>query len=129
MLIKQKKTSGKRLATWISTVCLSVVSTAVLAKTETFGNVASNITATYSNIALLVTGGSYIAGLGFAVGAVMKFKMHKDNPQSTPVGTPVALTFIAAALIFLPSAVSTTGATMFGSSASVGNGANGTQIN
>jgi intracellular multiplication protein IcmD len=53
-----------------------------------------------------VTGGSYVAGLAFAVGAVMKFKQHKDNPTQVPIGTPVTLVAIAAALLFLPSVLS-----------------------
>ena len=28
----------------------------------------------------LITGGAYLAGLGFAIFAVLKFKAHKDNP-------------------------------------------------
>lgn len=44
----------------------------------------------------------------------MKFKQHKDNPTQVPIGTPIALVFIAAALLFLPSILSVTGSTMFG---------------
>ena len=44
--------------------------------------------------------------------AIMKFKMHKDNPTQVPIGTPVMLTFIAAALLFLPSILNVTGSTM-----------------
>ena len=45
----------------------------------------------------------------------MKFKAHKDNPTQIPVGTPVALMFVAAALIFLPSMFEVAGGTLFGS--------------
>jgi intracellular multiplication protein IcmD len=38
----------------------------------------------------------------------MKFKQHKDNPTQTPIGTPIALVFIAAALLFLPSILGVT---------------------
>jgi intracellular multiplication protein IcmD len=68
----------------------------------TIGNVASNITGSLGNLAMLITAGSYVAGFGFAIGAILKFKAHKDNPTQIPVGTPIALIFIAAALIFLP---------------------------
>lgn len=61
-----------------------------------------------------VTGGSYVAGLAFAVGAVMKFKQHKDNPTQIPIGTPIALVFVEAALIFLPTILTVAGNTMFG---------------
>ena len=111
----KEKLSIKRMGTWLTTTSMALVTHSAFA--EDFGNVASNITSTFSNVSKLVTGGAYVAGLGFAVGAIMKFKMHKDNPQSTPIGTPVALVFIAAALVFLPTALETTGATMFGASA------------
>jgi intracellular multiplication protein IcmD len=85
------------------------------AATETIGGMASTITKSFKSIAKLITAGSYLAGLGFSVGAIMKFKQHKDNPTQIPIGTPIALVFIAAALLFLPSILGVTGATMFGS--------------
>ena len=56
-----------------------------------------------ANVAKLITAGSYIAGMGFGVGSIVKFKAHKDNPTQIPVGTPIALLFVAAALLFMPS--------------------------
>ena len=85
----------------------------------TIGTMASSITKTFSSIARLVTAGSYIAGLGFAVGAIMKFKAHKDNPTQITIGTPISLIFIAAALLFLPSILSVVGYTMFGSAGGI----------
>lgn len=83
--------------------------------TDTIGTMASNITGSFESLTKLVTAGSYLAGLGFSIGAIMKFKQHKDNPTQIPVGTPIALVFISAALLFLPSILGVTGATMFGS--------------
>jgi len=83
------------------------------------GNMASSITSSFTNLAKLITAGSYLAGLGFSIGAIMKFKQHKDNPTQIPIGTPIALVFIAAALLFLPSILSVTGQTMFGGAGSV----------
>jgi intracellular multiplication protein IcmD len=82
-----------------------------------WGTVASKITGTFENIGKLITAGSYLAGLGFSIGAIMKFKQHKDNPSQTPVGTPIALVFISAALLFLPSVLASTGSTMFSNNA------------
>jgi len=87
---------------------------------ETVGDVAARITGTMENVAKLITAISYIAGLGFAIGAILKFKAHKDNPTQIPVGTPIALLFIAAALIFMPSLFGVTGETLFGSSKQIG---------
>lgn len=80
------------------------------------GSVADNVTSTFDSMAKLITAASYIAGLGFAVGSILKFKAHKDNPQQITVGVPIALMFVAAALIFLPSMFQVAGNTLFGSS-------------
>jgi len=58
---------------------------------------AEDIVEKFSDLTTLITATSYIAGLGFAVGAILKFKMHKDNPTQVPIGTPVALVALAAA--------------------------------
>ena len=86
--------------------------------TLTLGAMASQITTSFKQLTKLITAGSYLAGLGFSIGAIMKFKQHKDNPTQIPIGTPIALVFIAAALLFLPSILSITGQTMFGGSGS-----------
>ena len=83
---------------------------------QDIGQIAETVTGSFSNLAKLITAAAYVAGLGFAVGAVMKFKQHKDNPTQIPIGTPIALIFIAAALIFLPTILGVTGATLFGGS-------------
>lgn len=96
---------------------LMLTSATYAASNMTIGSMASNITKTFSSVAKLITAGSYLAGLAFAVGAIMKFKQHKDNPTNIPVGTPIALLFIATALLFLPSILSIAGGTMFGADA------------
>jgi intracellular multiplication protein IcmD len=78
-----------------------------------------------SNLAQLMTANSYVAGMAFAIGAIAKFKAHKDNPTQIPIGTPIALLFVAAALIFIPTIFSTAGSTLFGSTGSSGS----TEIN
>lgn len=89
-------------------------------------SVASTITSSFQDIAKLITAGSYLAGLAFSIGAIMKFKSHKDNPTQIPIGTPIALVFVAAALLFLPSILGVAGATMFGSSGGTTAGPEGT---
>lgn len=105
--------------TFILMVLLLCAQDAAAAAT-TLGKMASQITKSFSNIAKLISGGSYLAGLGFSIGAIMKFKQHKDNPTQIPIGTPIALVFIAAALLFLPSILDVAGGTMFGGGAKVG---------
>lgn len=93
---------------------------AAFADSQNLGQVAQNITGNMKDVAELITAAAYVAGLGFAVAAILKFKAHKDNPQQIPVGTPIALLFIAAALIFLPSLLGVSGQTVFGSGAQAG---------
>ena len=82
--------------------------------TMSVGDMAEQITSSFTNLTKLITAGSYLAGLAFSVGAIMKFKQHKDDPTQIPIGTPIALVFIAAALLFLPSILGVAGQTMFG---------------
>ncbi|HBI21221.1 MAG TPA: type IV secretion protein IcmD [Legionella sp.] len=79
----------------------------------TLGDMAASITSSFSQVTKLITAGAYLAGLGFSVGAIIQFKAHKDAPQQTPIGKPIALIFIAAALLFLPTILDIAGDTMF----------------
>jgi intracellular multiplication protein IcmD len=83
------------------------------------GSIAANVTSNLGDIAKLITAASYVAGMAFAVGAVVKFKAHKDNPTQITIGMPIALLFVAAALIFIPSVFKSSGATLFGGSGHV----------
>jgi intracellular multiplication protein IcmD len=78
------------------------------------GEIATTVTTNMTNLTKLITGSSYIAGLAFSLGSIFKFKQHKDNPTQVPLGTPVALIVVAAALLFLPTILDVTGKTMFG---------------
>ncbi|MFN7095985.1 MAG: DUF6750 family protein [Gammaproteobacteria bacterium] len=84
------------------------------------GSVAQNIQGSFSNLAKVLTGGAYVMGIGFVIASLFKFKAHKDNPTQVQIGTPIALLFIGAAMIFLPSVMKTGGATVFGTAASTG---------
>jgi intracellular multiplication protein IcmD len=94
----------------------------VLAATpvKTIGEMAELITESFASIAKLITAISYVGGIGFAMGAIMKFKQHKDNPTQIPVGTPVAMLFIASALLFFPSVLTITGMSIFGTTRTAG---------
>ncbi|STY30640.1 IcmD (DotP) [Legionella wadsworthii] len=116
---------------WLSSfVCLSLLALvsqdAAAGGSISVGTMASTITSSFTNLTKLITAGSYLAGLGFSIGAIMKFKQHKDNPTQIPIGTPIALVFIAAALLFLPSILGVTGVTMFGGSGGTTAGPTGT---
>ena len=89
--------------------------TAVYASGSGIGGVAAHVRTNLSDIAKLITAGSYVGGMGFAVGAIVKFKAHKDNPTQVTIGQPIALLFVAAALLFAPSVFKVSGETLFGS--------------
>lgn len=124
----KNKISSKQALTRFFAVSLMLFAGASFADSSlTLGGMASSITSSFADLANLITAASYLAGLGFAIGAIMKFKAHKDNPTQITVGTPIALVFIAAALLFLPSILDVAGATMFGSSGGDVAGATGVQ--
>src|SRR5689334_15359289 len=75
--------------------------------------VATNILTGLENIGAAIFAAAYVAGAGFALGAMMKFKQHKDNPTQIPIGTPLALLFIAVALLFLPSLLKVSSESLF----------------
>lgn len=114
MMNKNKKSTVIRLVAL--TALAAAGATYAGSSSLTLGGMASSITGSFTSLTKLVTAGSYLGGLGFSIGAIMKFKQHKDNPTNIPVGTPIALTFIAAALLFLPSILGVTGSTLFGGS-------------
>lgn len=112
-----ERSNSKFRLEWITCLGLLLIAGEALAASSlTVGGMASSITDSFTNLTKLITAGSYLAGLGFSIGAIMKFKQHKDNPTQIPIGTPIALIFIAAALLFLPTILGIAGATMFGSS-------------
>lgn len=88
------------------------IGTVAFAVSGGIGSVAETVTGNLSNIAKLITAAAYVAGMAFVVGAVVKFKAHKDNPTQIPIGTPIALLFVGAALIFIPSVFTVTGKTL-----------------
>lgn len=99
-------------------VCLLGVSASVFAEAEGLGQIAKNITGSFQSIGELMIGTAYLAGIGFGIAAIFKFKQHKDNPTQIPVGTPIALLVIAIALVFLPFLFKPAGETIFGNAAS-----------
>ncbi|CAN5468631.1 type IVB secretion system protein IcmD/DotP [soil metagenome] len=123
MNVEQIQTRKMWLLALITIVVITVLlyaDSAFAGATPTIGEVAKKITDSMSNFAKLITAASYVSGFGFAVGSILKFKAHKDNPTQIPVGTPIALFFIAIALVFLPTVMSGIGVTAFGAGAQTG---------
>jgi intracellular multiplication protein IcmD len=121
-LMSKNQQQKIRISTVLVGFALLSLSGVSFATAQTLGGVASNVIASFAAIGKLITAGSYIAGLAFAVGAIMKFKQHKDNPTQIQIGQPIGLVVIAAALLFMPTVLETLGATMFGSAKTAGPG-------
>lgn len=102
---------SKKSACFCISLLFFYVSTATAAD---IGTIATTITASFAGLSKLITGGAVIAGLGFAMAGILKFKAHRDNPQQVPIGAPIALIFVAAALMFLPTVYESAGTTVFG---------------
>lgn len=109
----------KKVILGLFSLACFAVGTVALAQVSGVGSVAAQVTSNVGDIARLITAASYVAGMAFAVGAIVKFKAHKDNPTQIPIGTPIALLFVGAALIFVPTVFRVSGATLFGGSGTV----------
>lgn len=90
------------------------------AQVTTIGGMATLITGSFGTLAKLITAVAYILGLGFSLGAVLKFRQHRDNPTQIPIGVPFILLFIASALLFFSQTLQITAITVFGTTASQG---------
>lgn len=63
----------------------------------------------YTQIAAIFTGAAYIAGLMLFVGAIFKFRQHREAPQQVPIGQPLTLFGLSVLAVFLPGFLNLTG--------------------
>lgn len=124
-LIQRSVSSLGQLSLWMSAYFYTSLALAADSNDDNLGKVASTITGSFGQLAKLITAGAYMAGIGFCMASMLKFKAHKDNPTQIPIGTPIALLFIGAALIFLPNIFKIAGYTIFGGTSGAG-GVSGT---
>lgn len=76
-----------------------------------------NIQKSFGTFARIMAIAAYVAGVGFAMIGLLKFKAHKDNPAQIPLSTPVALIAVSAGLLFLPTVFQIAGSAVFGDKA------------
>lgn len=95
---------------------------------QNLGEIATNVKGNLGAVEQLIIALCYIGGIAFAGAAIMKFKQYKDNPQSGTLGQPIALIFIAAALVWLPQIIKTSGATVFGDTTGAGSATEDVQM-
>lgn len=80
--------------------------------TKDLGDVSTDITQSFKGISTLIVSVSTLAGLGFGVAAVFKFKQHRDNPTQVPLGQPLALLAIAVLLLWINYILQSAGGTL-----------------
>lgn len=95
------------------------------AEGQNIANIADTIVTSFQSVGKLMFATAYLAGFGFVIAAIFKFKQHKDNPTQIPMGTPIAMLVIGIALIFLPSIIQPAGSTIFGTSGGTAGGFTG----
>ncbi len=88
--------------------------------TSGIGSMATQLQLQFSAIMLMITGGATLFGYGFFIVGIFKIKSWKDNPQQNPLGTGVMLCVVGLLLVYLPSFLSTGGASLFAGGTSVG---------
>ena len=91
--------------------------TGVVDTSATSGDIASmasNVGLQVKGVVKLMIGVSYLAGVGFGIAAIFKFKAHKDNPTQVPIGTPFALLAVSILLVFLPGIFKPAARSVFG---------------
>lgn len=87
---------------------------------ENLGAIATRVTESFSGIGTLMIAVSYLAGIGFVIASIFKFKQHKDNPTQIPLGTPLALLVLGIILVFLPLIFEPAGQSIFGKTEGAG---------
>ena len=72
-----------------------------------------NVYSNFEQVADLMGGAAYLAGVIFVFAAMMKIKQHRDNPAQVPVTTGLVFLLAGVGLIFLPSTLSEGATTLF----------------
>lgn len=92
----------KRLSAFFLTLPLVLIGFDAFAGTSDINDIAYNAEASVSALPGLVSALSYALGLLLGVLAVLKFKEHVENPQQTPLRTPIIRLLAGGALMALP---------------------------
>lgn len=90
----------RRAIGWGLALSLVVSSIAAPARAQSLQDFAEDITQSFTSLSKLVTAGSYLAGLGYSVIALLQLKMHQDRPSQIPIDAPVGLVALALSKVF-----------------------------
>ena len=81
---------------------------------KSIGGIAKNITNSLKDFSNLAEAIAYLSGFFIAMGSLFKFISYRDNPQQTPIGTPITWLAISVFLIFLPELLGSGAQTIWG---------------
>lgn len=95
---------------------LACVAVPAFAQGQNIGDSANNLFNQFSGIANVLTGGSFLAGIGLGGAAALKFKAHSENPQQVPLKHPLGYAAAASLCIGLPAFLNMGAGTFFGGS-------------
>ena len=116
------------LGLYLAVLSPVVMFAAAEADTESgIAGIANRVAGNLSAIADLIGQIAFVAGMLFFVSAVFKFKQHKDNPTQVPVGTPLSMLAISAALMFMGNFINPLGETLFAGTPGAGISSSGFQ--
>lgn len=114
MLKWRKYTKTVFMAAILSSVCAFAAEGGGSGAATDLAGIAGNIQTQLDAFASLMITVAYLAGIGFGIAAIFKFKQHKDNPTQVPVGTPFALLIVSILLVFLPGIFKPAAKSVFG---------------
>lgn len=113
-IIQMEKRLSRMLKAGAALAGVALPALALAAKATTIGGMASTLASNFNAVGKLMIGTAYIAGIGFGIAAIFKFKQHKDNPTQVPIGTPFALLAVSVLLVFLPGLYQPAAKSVFG---------------
>lgn len=93
-------------------LCGLFLATSVFAQDQNIGTIAAGVTTTLGSVGKLMVAIAYLAGFGFLMFGILKFKQHKDNPQQVTLGVPIVMTIIGSVLLFVGSFIAPLGASL-----------------
>ncbi len=80
----------------------------------TVSNLETNLGKTVTELSVILSNISLIAGIGFVLASFFKFHQHKMNPTQVPLSQGITLLLIGAALLLFPKLLPTAAKAAFG---------------
>lgn len=105
----------KNVNVFILLICASLFSAVTFAIADkNIGEVAIQVTDSLAGVVTLIIALATVAGIGFGVAAIFKFKQHKDNPTQVTLGQPLTLLALGVMLLWIQYLLQASGRTLAG---------------